>query len=243
MVSRTAYEFAGHLMRADATGNANRISGLLDEAYEIAVRLDQTGLVDLIKLMRKEGAGEPAEKSGVPVVGFFRLEREGELWVCTCGGESFSLKNTKGVRMLAHLVSEPGQEIHVLDLSGAAPKGDAVDGGDAGEVLDAKAKAQYQGRVEELRAEIEEADGFNDPDRASRAREELDAIAAELSRAFGLGGRERRTGSAAERARVNVQRRLRDAVKRITQYSPAAGKHLNWALKTGMYCVYDPSNS
>lgn len=240
MVSRTAYEFAGHLVRADTAGNADRIFRLLDEAYEIAARLDQTGLVDLIKLRREEGEGEPTEKTGVPVVGFFRLEREGELWVCTCGGESFPLKNTKGVRMLAKLVAEPGREIHVLDLSRAAPKGDAVDGGDAGEVLDAKAKAQYQRRIEELRAEIEEAESFNDPDRASRAREELDAIAAALSRAYGLGGRERRTGSAAERARVNVQRRLRDAVRRITQHSPAAGKHLDWALKTGMYCLYDP---
>jgi hypothetical protein len=63
---------------------------------------------------------------------------------------------------------------------------------------------------------------------------------AELSRADGIGGRERRTGSAAERARANVQRPLRDAVERITQHSPGVGKHLDWTLKTGMYCVYDP---
>jgi hypothetical protein len=139
------------------------------------------------------------------------------------------------------LVGEPGREIHVLELSGAAPADQRVDGGDSGEVLDPAARALYQRRVDELRIEIEEAENWSDPERATRAREELEIIAAELSRAFGLGGRERRSGSAAERARVNVQRRLRDAVKRIAKESPSAAKHLDWALKTGMFCIYDPS--
>jgi hypothetical protein len=35
--------------------------------------------------------------------------------------------------------------------------------------------------VEELRAELEEAEGFNDPVRAARARQELDFLAGELA--------------------------------------------------------------
>ena len=42
--------------------------------------------------------------------------------------------------------------------------------GDAGALLDATAKAAYQTRLEELRAELEEAEGFNDPARATKAR-------------------------------------------------------------------------
>jgi hypothetical protein len=42
-------------------------------------------------------------------------------------------------------------------------------------LLDAAAKAAYQARLPELRAELEEAEGFNDPARATRARHELDS--------------------------------------------------------------------
>ena len=58
--------------------------------------------------------------------------------------------------------------------------------------LDTQAKAEYRARLEDLRADIEEAEAFNDPERAARAREEMDFIAQELSSAVGLGGRDRR---------------------------------------------------
>jgi tetratricopeptide (TPR) repeat protein len=246
IAARTAYEYARHLVRLDEENESERSGVLLSEAEEIARSLGQTGLLRLITALRSEGeehasAVREEPRPAVPSVASFSLERDGEMWACTSGGESFRLKNTKGVRMLARLVADPGREIHVLDLSGVPPSEGAIDGGDAGEVLDPVAKKQYRRRVEELEQEIAEARSFSDAGREERAREELDFIAAELSRAFGLSGRERRAGSAAERARVNVQRRLRDAVKRISEHCPAAGKHLDWALKTGTFCIYDPS--
>jgi hypothetical protein len=68
----------------------------------------------------------------------------------------------------------------------------------------------------------------------------MDALAEELSRAIGLGGRARRAGSAAERARVNVQKRLRAAIGHIAKALPELGRHLAWAVKTGSYVSYDP---
>ena len=41
--------------------------------------------------------------------------------------------------------------------------------GDAGGLLDATAKAAYQARLDELRVELEEAEGSNDPARAAKA--------------------------------------------------------------------------
>jgi hypothetical protein len=38
-----------------------------------------------------------------------------------------------------------------------------LDLGDAGFLLDAAAKAAYQSRIKELRAELDEADAFHDP--------------------------------------------------------------------------------
>jgi hypothetical protein len=214
---------------------------LLADAREIADDLGLQGLIGLIAahISPEDGPSSP-QPAALPTADSFHLAREGEIWVCAFGDKTFNLKDTKGVQLLARLVAEPGTAVHALDLTGARAD-DTIDLGDAGEILDDTARTQYRRRIEELRAEIDEAEGFNDPGRAARARDELEVITAELSRAFGLGGRKRRSGSAAERARVNVQRRLRDAVKRIAEQSPEAGKHLDWALKTGMYCTYDPS--
>jgi non-specific serine/threonine protein kinase len=115
-----------------------------------------------------------------------------------------------------------------------------VDAGDSGDVLDERARRDYRRRLECLRTQIEEAESMNDIAGAEAAREEIEQLSAELSRAFGLGGRARRAGSNVERARVNVQRRLKHAIERISGECPAAGKHLEWAISTGSFCSYRP---
>ena len=62
----------------------------------------------------------------------------------------------------------------------------------------------------------------------------------ELTRAVGLGGRERRAGAAAERARTAVQKRLRNAIRRIEDGFPELGNHLDQAIRTGTFCGYLP---
>jgi hypothetical protein len=94
--------------------------------------------------------------------------------------------------------------------------------------------------VRELQGEIDEARAANDPLRAERAEAELDALVQQLSEAFGLGGRARRAGSAAERARSAVAWRLRAAVKQVGEVHPELGRHLENALRTGTWCCYRP---
>jgi hypothetical protein len=72
----------------------------------------------------------------------------------------------------------------------------------------------------------------------ARLDEEVDALERELSRAVGLGKRARRSGAAAERARSNVQRRLRDAIDRIAANDPDLGNRLRSSITTGIYCVF-----
>ncbi len=48
--------------------------------------------------------------------GVFR--KEGEYWTVGYAGNSFRLKDTKGLGYLAHLLRHPGTEFHVLDLAG-----------------------------------------------------------------------------------------------------------------------------
>jgi hypothetical protein len=64
-----------------------------------------------------------------------------------------------------------------------------------------------------------------------------------LSRGVGLGGRARRAGRAAERARVNVQRRLTEAIRRIEEAHAPLGMHLRKAIRTGAFCSYAPERA
>jgi hypothetical protein len=165
------------------------------------------------------------------------IERQGDTCEVRFGEESTTLKASKGLHMLVRLLAEPDKNVHVLDLSGAT---DPVDAGDAGPVLDEQARADYKSRVSELKESLDEATELGDQGRIDSLREELDFITRELSRAFGLGGRERRSGSAAERARVNVRRRIKDAIQRIEEQIPDAGRYLENTIKTGTYCRYSP---
>jgi hypothetical protein len=168
------------------------------------------------------------------------------------------LRDAKGLRHLARLLAHPGREFHTVDLEAAdrpaAPpvpvgspgraEGDQLavraDLGDAGALLDAPAKAAYQARLGELRVELEEAEGANDPVGAARARAELEFLVGELARAVGLGGRDRRAAAHAERARLNVTRAIRAAVANLARANPALGRHLAATVRTGRYCAYTP---
>ncbi len=183
-----------------------------------------------------------------------RFAREGEYWTIAYAGTTMRLRDVKGLRYLALMLASPGTELHVLELvagadglpSAGAPAGLADDGlrgsrpADLGPMLDPQAREEYRGRLEELRTDLEEARRFADDERAARLELEIDALVEELSRAAGLGGRDRPSASAAERARVSVTKAIRTAIRMIDKESPALADHLNAAINTGRFCSYAP---
>ena len=171
----------------------------------------------------------------------FAMERQGDIWQVAYRGEATLIKNSKGMEILAKLVAQPDREILSLDLVNPGASSQAIDKGDIGPMLDDRSRAEYKQRVADLRLELEDAETRADISRAEALREELDFISRELSRAFGLGGRQRATGSTLEKARVNAQRRLRDAIGRIEAQLPDAGRYLKHTVKTGRYCIYSPA--
>ncbi|HEX2676936.1 MAG TPA: hypothetical protein VHM19_09860, partial [Polyangiales bacterium] len=163
-------------------------------------------------------------------------------WSIEHQGATVRLRDSLGLQYLARLIAEPDRELHVLELSGGArgPDDSPIDRGDAGELLDDTAKQRYRARLATLREQEREAEADGDGEGAARAREEIDALASELSRAVGRGGRSRRAGAASERARSAVQRRIRNAVERARDASPALADYLESTVRTGTYCVYRP---
>jgi tetratricopeptide (TPR) repeat protein len=180
------------------------------------------------------------------------FRREGDYWSLVFEGHTMRMRDLKGLRYLARLLADPGREFHVLDLvtvergwsgdgcRGAEPGLALSSGLDAGVVLDAQAKEAYRRRLAEIDDDIDEAGMLGDAERASQAEAERDFLIRELSRAVGLGGRDRRVGSASERARASVTRALRKAMVRISAYDPALGEHLDHAIRTGTWCAYLP---
>ena len=146
---------------------------------------------------------------------------------------------------LARLLADPGREIPVTAFADAGTQHSidpleafeagllASDGTDLGPVLDATAKIAYRERLAELRSEIDEAQQFHDPERASRSRVEHDAILDELASATGLGGRDRRQGSHVERVRLSVTRAIKRAVVRIAEHDRGLGQHFEASVHTG----------
>ncbi len=168
-----------------------------------------------------------------PVVSL-EMTREGERVCVRWRGRDLSVPGAKGFDYLAALIARPGSELHVADLTGEE------DRGDAGEVLDAAARAAYRAHAEELTAELDTARDRNDLGRIDRLTAELEAITDQLLAATGLGGRSRRAGSRVERCRVNVQRRIRDAIRRLANEDETLGRYLDATIRTGTYCSYCP---
>jgi hypothetical protein len=239
---------AHYLAMRCGPGDAERAQLCLSEAERAAQVYDLRRLAARVASVRAALAAPPAppSRSAEPPAGGtaaprgprFSLAREGDYWAVTSDAVTVRIRDARGMQMLATLVAAPGREMHALALMGA--DGEVGDTGDAGELLDAEAVAEYRERVRDLEDEIVEAESWSDPGRAARARAERDAIASELARGVGLGGRARRAGAAAERARVNVQRRIRGAIKRIGESLPELAAYLDRSVRTGTFCSYEP---
>lgn len=228
-VAQTQLAWARFLAARGATDEARRraeIAGEIAEALGMHRVAADAAAVSGRSAPRARATASPA----APETPAVRLARRGASWVI--GANELVLRDSKGLAYLDVLVRDPGREIHVIDLVGGEPDGDA------GPMLDAAAKRAYRARVEVLREALDEATAHCDLGRAERARAELDALTHELSRAIGLGGRDRRAASQSERARINVQRRLRDVIRRVAEQDAELARHLELSLKTGLFCSY-----
>jgi hypothetical protein len=175
-----------------------------------------------------------------------------DYWTIRYQGRVARLKSTRGLHYLAVLLRDPGREFHVRELLAhplygsiqgagvAVPEG--VTGGLSSgfQLLDAQAKAEYKRRINELRHELEDAGRFNDAQRKTLIQNELQEICDSLASAVGLGGRDRKISSDAERARWAVTKCIKKAIQKIGEAIPSLGYHFAASIKTGYFCSYNP---
>jgi hypothetical protein len=224
-------------------GTAGTIARLLEPVADRQFFWSPAAIVmekrSIASVVEKLLALEPAQGRTMspPTAADFELCKEGDVWTVRAD-TTFRLRDSRGLSILARLVAHPGQEFHATDLVAASGHAGLVE--DAGDVLDARAIAAYKRRLEDLRETEQEAERHNDAHRAARAREEIEALANELAHGVGLAGRARKASSTAEKARINVRKRILDALHRIREHSPALAKHLERSVRTGTFCSYEP---
>lgn len=183
----------------------------------------------------------------------------GEYWTIGFESAHFSLKDAKGLGYIQRLLRDPGHEFHALDLltengtaADASGTGEVVSSrpdpsaltvrapGDAGEMLDPRAKQEYRNRLRELHEQFEELRDRGDEEAAANVESEIEFLTREIARAVGLGGRDRRAGAAAERARLNVTRAIKATIEKIADRDARLADILTRSIRTGTFCSFVP---
>jgi hypothetical protein len=180
-----------------------------------------------------------------------RFRCDGEYWTIAFDGLEVRVRDARGIRVLAQLLWQPYTQLHAVELvaSSASVTTERADFpavadacavrrglGDAGALLDARARSSYRRRLEELRGELSEAESRHDRGATDRLRREADFLTAELLEAT----RGRRAANHAERARIVVTKAVKSALHRLAALHPRLAAHLQATVRRGYFCVYTP---
>jgi tetratricopeptide (TPR) repeat protein len=249
-------QYAKAQLGRSAGRDAERIRALLDRAAASAGSIGMRALQLEAERLAEAVETESGEQRNV-------FQKAGDHWTISYEGTVFHLKDSIGLRYIAHLLRHEGQKIPapeiVLCAEGVqtesisayesvrarevAELGLTHGVGDAGDLLDAQAEQAYRQRFAELEAAMQEAKAFNDLGRVEAIIHEQDFLVRELSAGVGVGGRSRRAASFAERARLNVTRAIKAAIERIAAHCPALAEHLRANIDTGKSCLYTPDRN
>ncbi|MEV4618535.1 AAA family ATPase [Asanoa sp. NPDC049573] len=225
---------------------------LLSEVERDAGALDMPEVVEEARALasaESEGYGDhgtpPGRARGASgdVSGLAEFRREGDVWRLGFRGRVVHLPDAKGLRDLHELLSHPGDDIAAVVLLDPAAGPELLAarrmGGDP--ILDDEAKERYKRRLGELDEAIDAAAERGDGARLATLDAERRALIDELRTAAGLGGRTRRLGDEAERARKTVTARIRDTLRKLDDRHPDLATHLRDAVSTGSTCRYAPT--
>jgi len=219
-------EASARLGRAGA-GDAAAAGELLDGVVAEATALGMGAALERARRLRpQDSAGGEAPPCAVRC--------DGEVWTLAFAGRVAALPDAKGLRDLHTLLARPRLDVSATELLGAAP----ALGADP--VLDDSARADFRRRLAELDAAVDRALAGGEEATAAALERERQDLLDELRRATGLGGRARRLGDDAERARKTVTARIRDSLRRIDARHPELAMHLRSTVTTGTWCRYQP---
>jgi hypothetical protein len=232
---------AGVLLSMDAgPEQRDRIAAIVADAEQSARELGLAHVAARVERLKAKLAGRAGPGSNV-------FRRDGDVWTVSYRGRDVRLKDGKGPRYLATLLSAPGCEFHVFQLAGVATQvvhagvADELSvvglGGSCDDAPDARARREYRDRLDDLRAELDDADRCCDQGRSVRLRAEIDLLVSQLTRRFTVHAHSR---GPADTARKAVTKVLRTQIGKLLDEHPLLGEHLRDSVRMGIVCVYRP---
>ena len=169
-------------------------------------------------------------------------------WILVFEGRTCRMRDNRGLRQLAQLLLHPNQAFEAValladgahDANAQAPDPASAQANEVGAESVTSNQAEGYQRLQDLQEELAEAESFNDMGRVEQIQNELDRLTQDLTQAVESKRQPPKAASAAQRARVNVTRTIRFAIKKITDNHPSLGDYLSRTIKTGATCSYIP---
>ena len=199
--------------------------------------------------------GLPAEESPKCCI-----RNEGQLYYIEYANKHIYLKNTKGVRMLSHLLANPLQVFSATELRTAVdghrvipnqvkadydPDSDLSVGPElmqAESALDEKAHGDIERVIKRLAKEMQDDEESGKLDLASDKDAEMHELLSYVKKSRSTKRRARRTTDPQlERDRKAIWSNLQKTRNKIDSTHPELAKHLNKCLVDGNNCFYDPN--
>ncbi|PLY12830.1 MAG: hypothetical protein C0631_15890 [Sedimenticola sp.] len=186
----------------------------------------------------------------------------GDHWDITYEGNSRTFKNTLGMRYIAWLIENQGKEVFVTDLYYAinpleAGTTDPVHSkmsskelealnlsvgifDNPEEILTPEEKARFNAEITKIKDRIEDAEELGDIETKEKYESQLEEISHYIATQTGLGGKSRKTPNSIEKIRISVTKRIKGDLKKIINFIPDLGHHLDKAIQTGTALQYTP---
>jgi hypothetical protein len=178
----------------------------------------------------------------------FLFRRQGARWILRFAGEPFDLEDSKGLRVIANLLSRPATEVHVLELAAVADDLPFTQA-EIVEALRAERGLELLGRddikmlrhtVRKMQREIDHATANGDEAKVRTVTDEKERIEAVLSKDLNQKGESRYSSSPSSKARTNINRQIGRAIAQIEKHNKEAARFIDHSLGRGFLCIYRP---
>jgi tetratricopeptide (TPR) repeat protein len=227
------------LLRHGSAADRSEAVSLYASAVSLGTRFGMSG--------RVAGWAESAASLDSPAVVKARrgtFEQRQSAWLIDIDGRSTTVDHVIGLRYLADLLARPDTDVPAVELAGGVYGNRVIDTVPGEQLVDDRARREYELRIRQLDSELDTADVLGDAERGRRAAEERELLIDHLRREFGLAHRPRRQPDEAERCRTRVSKAIHRAIQRVYDADPVLGRGLVTGVQTGYTCRYttDPGD-
>ena len=189
------------------------------------------------------------------------FRKEEDVWRILFAGKTIFLKDNLGLAYIYELLKKPRKELDTLELLQKVQSNKTDDGADivllkkgelgdmnmslssddsSSEVIDEKAKMEYEKRIKQLREKIERADKVKEKEVIQEMKRELNDLQSFLKKNSGLRGKSRKFASPSEQARTSIKNAIMRSLEKIKVRNMPLYEYLKTTIKTGYNCMYQP---